>query len=64
MDLILDALGLGAYARPCSPHDVMINIILPEIKRLVAVGSWASGKLLDAGDHESAERVLEMVGKS
>ena len=34
-----------------------------EIKRLLGVASWASGKLLDAGDVEAADEVLRKIGK-
>lgn len=35
---------------------------LQEIQRLRGLASWASGALLEAGDVEASEKVLELLG--
>lgn len=42
----------------CDDNDRMRD----RIEQLRGLCKWASGALIDAGDHESADKILELVG--
>jgi Zn finger protein HypA/HybF involved in hydrogenase expression len=35
MTELMRVLGISVHARPCSPHEVMVNEIIPAVRRLV-----------------------------
>lgn len=36
MTALMKVLGISVHARPCSPHEVMVNEIIPAVRALVA----------------------------
>lgn len=49
MTQLMLALGIGVHARPCSPHAVMVNEIIPAVRRLAGtIGAQSNPEPSDA----------------
>lgn len=57
-----DATYKTKYLQLSAQHVREIEELEALVEHLRAALSWASGRLMDAGDHESAEQVMQLRG--